>query len=92
MAPLGLAASRRSWAIPWIPSRRTFHRTLQGDIERVTYGTFTETARKIWADSSLPGFYRGATYRYGRMACAVFIMDFLKDKMGVLLYPAAFAS
>jgi hypothetical protein len=63
---------------------------MQGDIERKTYGTFSQTAAKIWKDSSLFGFYRGATFRYGRMVCAVFIMDFLKDKVGYLMYPAAF--
>lgn len=63
---------------------------MQGDIERITYGTFTQTASKIFAESSIYGFYRGATFRYGRMVCAVFIMDYLKDKVGELLYPEAF--
>lgn len=63
---------------------------MQGDIERETYGTFTNTAKKIYGDSGLSGFYRGASYRYGRMVCAVFIMDTLKDLVGPLLYPAAF--
>ena len=64
---------------------------MQGDIERQTYGSFVATARKIWADSSLFGFYRGATFRYGRMACAVFIMDLLKEQVGYAMYPQAFA-
>lgn len=68
----------------------TIKTCMQGDIERTSYGTFTQTGAKIWAESSLPGFYRGATFRYGRMACAVFIMDFLKEKIGYLLYPSAF--
>lgn len=63
---------------------------MQGDIERKTYGTFTQTAGKIWGESNLPGFYRGATFRYGRMVCAVFIMDTLKEMVGPLLYPQAF--
>ncbi len=69
----------------------TIKTCMQGDIERVTYGNFVQTAGKIYADSNFFGFYRGATFRYGRMACAVFIMDFLKEKVGYLLYPAAFA-
>lgn len=64
---------------------------MQGDIERTTYGTFTQTAGKIFAESSIPGFYRGATFRYGRMVCAVFIMDLLKEQVGYFLYPQAFA-
>ena len=64
---------------------------MQGDIERKTYGTFTQTASKIFAESNIPGFYRGATFRYGRMVCAVFMMDLLKEKVGYFLYPQAFA-
>jgi hypothetical protein len=68
----------------------TMKTCMQGDIERKTYGTFTQTAVKIWGDSSLPGFYRGATFRYGRMVCAVFIMDYLKDVVAEQMYPQAF--
>lgn len=68
----------------------TIKTCMQGDIERATYGNFLQTAKKIYADSNFFGFYRGATFRYGRMACAVFIMDFLKEKVGYLFYPAAF--
>ena len=64
---------------------------MQGDIERKIYGTFSQTAAKIFSDSSIFGFYRGATFRYGRMCCAVFIMDLLKEKVGYALYPEAFA-
>lgn len=68
----------------------TIKTCMQGDIERSMYGNFLQTAGKIWADSSLFGFYRGATFRYGRMVCAVFIMDFLKEKVAYGLYPSAF--
>lgn len=63
---------------------------MQGDIERTLYGTFSQTARLIYGESGIYGFYRGATFRYGRMVCAVFIMDYLKDKVGYMLYPEAF--
>ena len=62
---------------------------MQGDIERKTYGSFVETAKKI-RESGFTAFYRGATFRYGRMVCAVFMMDFLQGAVGPLLYPAAF--
>lgn len=62
---------------------------MQGDIERKVYGTFTETAKKIGEDG-ITAFYRGATFRYGRMVCAVFMMDFLQAAVGPLLYPNAF--
>jgi len=61
---------------------------MQGDIERKMFGTFTQTAASLYKQSGIPGFYRGATFRYGRMVCAVFIMDYLKDKVGDFLYPA----
>jgi hypothetical protein len=69
----------------------TIKTCMQGDIERKTYGTFTQTATKIYAESGIPGFYRGAAFRYGRMVCAVFIMDYLKDEVAQFLYPSAFA-
>lgn len=68
----------------------TIKTCMQGDIEREVYGTFTETAKKINADSGFTGFYRGATFRYGRMVCAVFIMDLMREKMGRLMYPKAY--
>jgi hypothetical protein len=40
---------------------------MQGDIEREVYGNFVQTAKKIGSDSGFTGFYRGATFRYGRM-------------------------
>lgn len=50
---------------------------MQGDIERAKFGSFTETAKKIGEDG-ITAFYRGATFRYGRMVCAVFMMDTLQ--------------
>ena len=47
----------------------TIKTCMQGDIERKTYGSFTQTAKTLYAESGIPGFYRGATFRYGRMAC-----------------------
>jgi Mitochondrial carrier protein len=68
----------------------TIKTCMQGDIERATYSTFTKTASKIYSDSGFRGFYRGATFRYGRMVCAVFIMDAMKDFMSKLMFPSAF--
>jgi hypothetical protein len=68
----------------------TIKTCMQGDIERKTYDTFTKSAAKIYADSGIVGFYRGAAFRYGRMVCAVFIMDSMKDAISKMLYPSAF--
>lgn len=62
---------------------------MQGDIERSVYGTFTQTAKKI-SEDGVTAFYRGATFRYGRMVCAVFMMDVLQAAVGPMLYPGAF--
>lgn len=53
---------------------------MQGDIERSTYGSFMETASVI-SKSGFTAFYRGATFRYGRMCCAVFMMDYLQVRV-----------
>ena len=50
---------------------------MQGDIERGVCGTFTQMAKKI-SEDGVTAFYRGATFRYGRMVCAVFMMDVLQ--------------
>ena len=68
----------------------TIKTCMQGDIERSTYGTFTQTAKSIYAESGITGFYRGATFRYGRMACAVFIMDLSAEFFAKAMYPGAF--
>jgi len=70
----------------------TIKTCMQGDIERELYGNFVQTASKIMSDSGVTGFYRGATFRYGRMVCAVFIMDLMREKIGRLMYPQAFAN
>jgi Mitochondrial carrier protein len=63
---------------------------MQGDIERSLYGSFTETAKLLYQESGVPAFYRGATFRYGRMVCAVFIMDYMRETVGQVMYPSAF--
>lgn len=68
----------------------TIKTCMQGDIEREVYGSFTQTGKAIFAESGFTGFYRGATFRYGRMVCAVFIMDLMREKIGRLMYPQAF--
>lgn len=69
----------------------TIKTCMQGDIERVKYGSFTEMAKAVMSESGFTGFFRGATFRYGRMCCAVFMMDYLQALVGPMLYPAKFA-
>jgi len=63
---------------------------MQGDIERKTYGGFVASMKEVYRLKGLQGFYAGATFRYGRMVCAVFMLDSLQAFLGPLLYPKAF--
>lgn len=61
----------------------TIKTCMQGDIEREKFKGFTQTARTVNAESGIAGFYRGATFRYGRMVIAVGMMDFLQVRSEV---------
>lgn len=69
----------------------TIKTCMQGDIERQKFKKFVDTGKVVYGESGIPGFYRGATFRYGRMVIAVGMMDFLQGAIGPLLYPAKFA-
>ena len=56
----------------------TIKTCMQGDIERDKFKGFLETAKVVNGESGIPGFYRGAAFRYGRMVIAVGMMDFLQ--------------
>jgi hypothetical protein len=62
---------------------------MQGDIERRTYGTFTETASKI-SEDGFTAFYRGASFRYGRMVCAVYLIDSLQVRIIIAMHVYGF--
>lgn len=70
----------------------TIKTCMQGDIERSTYGSFLETGKILYGESGVRAFFRGATFRYGRMVCAVFIMDLLRENIGRMMYPQAYAN
>lgn len=68
----------------------TIKTCMQGDVERITYGGFVETGKVIMKEKGITGFYGGATFRYGRMVCAVFMMDKLASVIGPAIYPSKF--
>jgi hypothetical protein len=70
----------------------TIKTCMQGDIERNVFGSFLQTGKVLWGQNGLPAFYRGATFRYGRMVCAVFIMDMMKETMSNFMFPEAMAA
>jgi len=63
---------------------------MQGDIKRVVYDGFIGTALKLYKESNFTGFYRGATWRYGRMVLAIGILDSLQEMVGPIMYPEKF--
>jgi len=63
---------------------------MQGDIERTKFGGFIDTTRIVYKEGGVPGLYRGATFRYGRMVIAVGMMDYLQSIVGPFLYPGKF--
>lgn len=68
----------------------TIKTCMQGDIERQTYRGFMHTSGLIWKEDGIRGFYRGATFRFGRMAVAVAILDTLREYVSPLMYPQAY--
>ena len=68
----------------------TIKTCMQGDIERTKFGSLTQTTRTLWGEHGLGGFYRGSSFRYARQVLAVFIMDLMQEKVGMLLFPSAF--
>eukprot|EP00941_MAST-03F_sp_MAST-3F-sp1_P002130 g2130.t1 len=68
----------------------TIKTCMQGDIERKTYGTLTETAKRIMQDSGPSGFFRGWAWRTGRMCCAMFIMSECKARLSPIMFPQYF--
>lgn len=59
---------------------------MQGDIKKHVYGDFISTVIKLYNEGRLSGFYRGCTWRYGRMVLAIGILDYLQEILGHLIY------
>eukprot|EP00466_Bigelowiella_natans_P005045 jgi/Bigna1/36786/e_gw1.16.149.1 len=68
----------------------TIKTCMQGDVERKTFGTFTQTFKALHKEGGITAFYRGATFRYGRMVCAVFMLDKLRATLGPIMFPGAY--
>lgn len=65
---------------------------MQGDIGRERYGTLTGTASKLYSENGARAFFRGWSWRTGRMICAMFIMNECKEKLAPLFFPEKFAT
>jgi solute carrier family 25 carnitine/acylcarnitine transporter 20/29 len=63
---------------------------MQGDIQRTSYGTVTETFSTLYGEAGPSRFFRGWSWRTGRMICAVFIMNECKVRLAPILFPYHF--
>lgn len=63
---------------------------MQGDIQRQAYGSLTQTASALYKEAGAGRFFRGWSWRTGRMICAVFIMNECKVQLAPILFPHHF--
>ena len=68
----------------------TIKTCMQGDIEGVTYGSLTQTAKTVYSESGVAGFYRGVQWRTSRLICLVGIINLIKEPVAKVMYPHHF--
>lgn len=68
----------------------TIKTCMQGDIENQKFKGLVHTARIVYGENGITGFYRGALFRYSRMVIAVGMLDTLGSVIGPVLYPHRF--
>eukprot|EP00049_Salpingoeca_infusionum_P011389 m.198158 g.198158 ORF g.198158 m.198158 type:complete len:278 (-) comp14915_c0_seq1:538-1371(-) len=57
----------------------TIKTCLQGDTHQVHYRSTLQTARLIYSESGIAGFYRGFSFRTARTICSVYILTAARD-------------
>jgi solute carrier family 25 (mitochondrial carnitine/acylcarnitine transporter), member 20/29 len=65
----------------------TIKTCMQGDLGGARYGGVGATGRTLMAESGVGAFFRGWSWRTGRMICAVFIMGQCKKQLTPILFP-----
>jgi len=68
----------------------TIKTCIQGDLEKKTYTTVTQTGKTIWEQGGITRMFSGFGWRYFRMGCAVFIINRSKEFLAPILYPKYF--
>lgn len=63
---------------------------VQGDIGRSKFGSLSETATTLMKEGGAGAFFRGWSWRTGRMIGAVFVMGQCKDILPPLMFPHHF--
>ena len=62
----------------------------QGDVAGKTYGNIAHAAKVLYEKEGLQAFFRGWSYRTGRMICAVFLLNECKLQLSPILFPHHF--
>lgn len=65
----------------------TFKSCMQGDVERVKYGSMKETFGVLVKERGITSLWAGAPWRIFRQICAAFIFDKVATELGPLLFP-----
>lgn len=68
----------------------TIKTCMQGDVKGEKYGSLTHTASVLMKEGGWRSFFRGWTWRTGRMCCALGIMSECKERFSPLLFPGRF--
>jgi len=63
---------------------------MQGDIEQTTYTSFTRSLKAIYAERGLQRMFSGWGWRCGRMICAIFWINLIKDKTAPIIFSQKF--
>jgi len=61
---------------------------MQGDVERVKFGTLKDTFQRLHATGGIPCMYRGIEFRFLRQVWQVWVLDLLREKLADALFPA----
>lgn len=64
---------------------------MQGDCERKKFTNIPGTVRTIMAEHGMMGFFRGWGWRTGRMICATFWINEIKNRLAPIMYPELMA-
>jgi len=68
----------------------TIKTCMQGDIENTKFKGLIQTARVVYGENRISGFYLGALLCYARMVIDVGLLDTLGGVIGPVLYPHKF--
>eukprot|EP00041_Stephanoeca_diplocostata_P008353 m.123835 g.123835 ORF g.123835 m.123835 type:complete len:226 (-) comp17280_c0_seq4:192-869(-) len=69
----------------------TIKTCVQGDLQRSTFGSLSETVGTLHADGGAKRFFSGWSWRTSRMILAIFIMGQCKERLAPLFFPEVFA-